>query len=245
MAANDQLASCTIDPEEATQLAAGFGGRIFFAMYYSRPEHIRSFKEAADTWQKEVSVEHGIGPDDTVLLLPVLTGDDFLAAWTRIYDLATKSRSTVCDVALFTHASIKGRTSGLRYVVIDHEPKEEGIEFKGDLPHSSVTKEEIGKMEVLPWNTMYGRLTLHGCHTGNLHRTAKHCVAQDFRDRQGITVIGQSGYAYFSTTIMTLSEYNQGDSPAYLWAYHHRKNVELFSVDTGNRLPGNIYPART
>lgn len=139
---------------------------------------------------------------------------------------------SVCDerVAKGTVSSHAGKgVPGLYFAPSESDP--DGV-FKPD---------QISALEKLDW-IPNGQLTLHGCNTGIPIEKGGKSVANYFADRQGITVLGQKGYAYFSTKKDDYSEIDTGGTASetvYLWAFSRGRNV-MGGMESGNRIEPQV-----
>ena len=91
---------------------------------------------------------------------------------------------------------------------------------------------EILALSKLNW-AADGLLTLLGCNTG-LAGKRGWTPASVFAKAQGVSTIGQAGYAYFSTSKTSYVKIGSGQS-IYLWAYNRGKNA---AFGAGARMAG-------
>jgi hypothetical protein len=155
----------------------------------------------------------------------VRSKSDFKKAWNQVYEQARKRGLPVIEGQVFSHAS-KG-------------DDEDGLEFKPtDDDGGTLTQGDIVSLAKLPW-AGDGLLTLAGCNTGLLG-TRGWAPAQVFANSQGVTTVGQTGYAYFSKARDRYERIDRGSQNVYLWAYKRGQNAML---GFGARLPGKTFPA--
>lgn len=190
---------------------------LYFAIYYEVPDN--AFYRAAQTWEMEVL--GGASQSDAPMMEEgVRTETDFKNAWARIREQARKTGMPVIQGHVFSHAS-KGDSA-------------DGLEFKGsDVDDGTLTQAEIMSLPALPWADD-GLLTLAGCNSGLLG-TRGWAPARVFAQTQKVTTIGQSGYAYFSTSKDRYVKITPGSQTVYLWAYKRASNGML---GWGGRMPG-------
>ena len=190
---------------------------LYFAIYYEVPDG--AFFRAAQTWESEIL--GGVCRPDTLLVEEsARTETDFKNAWARIRDRANKTGMPVIQGQVFSHAS-KGESM-------------DGLEFKpSDEDDGTLSQAEIMSLPVLPW-AKDGLLTLAGCNSG-LVGTRGWAPARVFALTQKVTTIGQSGYAYFSTSKDRYVKISPGSQTIYLWAYKRGQNGML---SFGGRMPG-------
>lgn len=173
---------------------------VYFAIFYKEEDD--AFKRTAETWKTEILRRVSYRPTlDTILLREVQTEADFRQAWK---DVATEGKlpgRIVIEGRLLTHAS-KGSN-------------QDGLEFMQDSTDGTVTRAEIPTYEKLNW-LRGGVLVLHGCNTG-INGERGWTPAAEFAKAQGVEVLGQVGYGYFSSDPNVYIETNRGTPNMYLW----------------------------
>jgi hypothetical protein len=142
---------------------------------------------------------------------PVRTKQEFLTAWNGIASQVRNNRADLIRVEVFSHAS-------------KQTDNQDGIEFSNGPGGSTLKKEEIEGLDVLPWRwDNLPSIYLHGCNSG-LIGTRGWCPAQTFARRQGVRAGGQTGFAYFSSTRDSYQAITRSDTEVYLEAYRRRRN---------------------
>jgi len=195
--------------------------RLYFTIYY--PVADNAFKRAAETWEAEIRAGADFCAADKVIVLPAKTESTFKAAWASVASHA--ANYDLHHGALFTHASK------------DDNPAPDGLEFKPDATSDgTLTRTDIAALSVLPWGSG-AQLTLMGCNTGLTDKRGW-SPAGEFAKAQGVPTMGQTGYAYFSTSPSWYSEIDASSTNVYLWAFRRGRNTLLGS---GERMSGRIY----
>lgn len=196
----------------ATQLACWTFRRLFFSIYYRTPDN--AFRRAAATWRRAVQTQEAFNPgQDLFIEREVLYETDFTNAWNEICCIACRCCCQVWVGHILTHSS-KDEDGG------------DGLEFRrsGDAQqYHTLTRSEIVALPQLPWSRERGYLILAGCNTG-LEGERGWCPARTFYSTQGVPVLGQQGYAYFSREWGSYTESAPTDTSIALWAYRRGKN---------------------
>lgn len=198
------------------------GGRLFFSIYYQTQDD--AFKLAAQNWRLKVTADESFRPAaDHFYEKEVITEREFVNAWNEIKNTAQKKSLSVWAGHLLTHSSKQDNSRG-------------GLEFRRQGDEHTLRQDEISALTKLPWDKN-GFLILAGCNTGNSGQRGW-CPAQSFAIRQGVTTLGQVGYAYFSKNWRTYEEKNPQDANICLWAFERGKNATFGS---GARMPGRVF----
>lgn len=194
---------------------------LYFAIYY--PVADNAFKRAAETWAAEIRAGADFCAADKVIVLPAKTEPTLKAAWATVASQA--ANYDLHRGALFTHASK------------DDNPAPDGLEFRPTASSDgTLTRADIAALPVLAWGAG-ARLTLMGCNTG-LAEDRGWSPAGAFAKAQGVPTMGQTGYAYFSTSPSSYSEIDASSTTVYLWAFRRGKNALLGS---GERVSGRTF----
>lgn len=189
--------------------------RLFFSIYYCTPDN--AFRRAAATWRRAVQTQEAFAPGtDLFIEREVVYETDFTNAWNEICCIACRYCCQVWVGHVLTHSSK------------DHDGRD-GLEFRssGDAQqYHTLTRSEIAGLSRLPWSGDHGYLILAGCNTG-FEGARGWCPARAFHSTQGIPVLGQQGYAYFSREWGSYAESAPADTSIALWAYRRGKNGTL------------------
>jgi hypothetical protein len=193
---------------------------VYFALYYTVDD--RAFERAAETWKRKVEASSEYEDQDVFLMIPVSTEAEFKAAWDKVLQMSKKPNHIVKEGRVFSHAS--------------KESSQDGREFRKDPANDGTTnKLELSLLPVLNW-AKGGTLHLHSCNSGVVG-TRGWAPAGLLATSQSITVIGQSGFAYFSSNPGTYMEIDGKTKDVYLMAFHRRRNTPLLSIGGGSSMP--------
>jgi hypothetical protein len=198
---------------------------MYFAIYYD--DHEKAFERAASTWKSEVEKRSTYRKKkDKILLYRIKTESSFTEIWNYIYDLS--KRMPVKEGQLLVHASY------------DNDPKtKDGLEFKADtINDGTLTKQEIGLLPKLYWIKNEGVLYITGCNTSIARDNPPWSPAEEFCKSQGVTTVGQSGYAYFSKVKSKYIRIDNTSQDVYLWAFMRGKNGIL---GNGSKIDGHTF----
>ena len=195
--------------------------RLFFSIYYRSKDN--AFKNAANTWKSDVQSQQAfVSGQDYFYEKEIQSECDFTTAWDEVLTIANNGSYRVWAGQLFTHSSKQGDGN-------------DGLEFISCGGNDGTFKQnEIIALPKLPWHER-GFLILAGCNSG-LNRSGW-SPAQVFAKSQSVTTLGQTGYAYFSTTWNKYVEKTTQTSIC-LWAFRRGKNGALGS---GDRMTGNVF----
>lgn len=198
---------------------------VYFALYYTVPD--KAFERAAETWKRQVEALSGFRNDrDEFLMFPVSTEADFNAAWDKVLQQSKNENHFVKEGRVFSHAS-KG-------------DEQDGLEFKKDAANDGTTsKVELSALPVLNW-AQGAKLYLHGCNTGVVGERGW-APAEVLSSSQNVAVVGQSGFAYFSTDPDSYAEIDDKSKDVYLWAFRRNLNATLYFFGDGSRMPEVIF----
>jgi len=185
--------------------------RLFFALYYRVKDH--AFKRAAETWEKETRQAFGfVDTQDLFLSIEVFSESEFKAAWNRVQTESRARSAKIVQGQIFSHASKTG------------EGAQNGLEFKKDTSEDgTIKKNEIESLAPLDWDSNQGYLILSGCNSG-LAGNRNWTPAEVFARTQKVRTLGQSGYAYFSSSRDSYVEIDASSDVVYLWAFKRRRN---------------------
>lgn len=199
------------------------GLKVYFVMYYDRKETDASgaFGRAATTWATDAKKKPGWNDKcDVVITKKFTKEEDFTAAWKEI-DAAVKERKKNRP----QDCPCKDEDYLIESGVVFSHATQSGLEF----PNGTLGRQDIKELPKLDWAAT-GQLSLQGCNTAS--------VNDNFCSSQGVTTLGQIGYAYFSesaTKYVEIDKKGQGTSTTvYLNSYNRGRNSWF-----GN---GNVVP---
>jgi hypothetical protein len=201
---------------------------IYFSICYRTGDD--AFKRASDTWRRSLSAPSYRSGVDQFFEQEVSTEAEFVAAWTAAHAViasfaAPYTQRVALEGRLWTHASMGSAADGL--------------EFQG--ANNTLTQSDIAALQELTWHPS-GLLYLHSCNSG-LKDDRSWCPAEEMHKTQGIGTIGQTGYAYFSTSEDKYVESTPKSQDLFLWAYRRGKN-KVFG-DGGAMPPATFGPVAT
>lgn len=210
----------------------GVPGAVF-AIYY---DHVtdRAFERAADSFLRQAQRWF---PGAVPLRYGATSVPDLLRAWDRVAAEVGGAGSRILCGALLTHASKGGPypgggEGGLEFAPLDRATQTCPTDI-------TVENAQIGRMTQLPWASG-AFLVLCGCNTG-IGAAGHASVAQSFALRQGVTTIGQGGFAYFSTRWLYHRTAHPHDAEICLWAFARGRNSRLPPLASGLRLEGRVF----
>ncbi len=193
------------------KLHLGRRKRLLFTIAYSVPD--RAFERAAKTWLEEAKQRYDVDPQyDVVVEVTLRTESEFRDAWATIAQKALENEAVVVAGFLATHASKDTREDGLEF---DAAPGN---------PDSTLSREDIARLDRLSWDQRAGHLVLGGCNTGATG-TRGWSPATEFAKAQGVLTSGEPGFAYFSTKPDTFQPVSKGSQQVYLGAFRRKRNA--------------------
>jgi hypothetical protein len=204
-----------VTPDTCNPAAAVTQRQLYFAIYYrAREKDDGAFERAARHWWQSVQRRLFFdGASTSIAMHEVTTESDFRVAWQSIADQAVAEKARIVEGAIFSHASLGDR--------------EDGLEFGGG-GDVTLSRSDIAALPVLPWaaSGLFGSgalLVLLSCNSG---RTDKRgwSPAEEFAKRQCVAVVGQMGYATFSTEWAQKEQIGEQSQEIYLWAYKGGSN---------------------